>query len=219
MGKEGFEMIDIRDKTDKCQVWKTDKNHWIYRHGPRILKVNHTHTMTTSKITTIAELRKSLRQPPGPHGYSALVDTIDLPVNEIAPYTQWNKDHHTRISLYDSPDIEAVLTCWEPGQSSAIHDYDFKQGWACVLQGDLYLELYHILAGRPVEFSELSLHDQNVFYLNDAMGFHRFSNNSPNRTIALFLYASKVQQWTTYDEKTGEFITEHTGYDHSYTAK
>ncbi|HAD96275.1 MAG TPA: hypothetical protein DCG19_02655 [Cryomorphaceae bacterium] len=180
----------------------------------QILKGEKLSIMKRTEITSIQQLRKALSKEAGHAGYSAIVDSINIPVKEIEPYQHWNGSHHTRVSLFDSEPIEAVLTCWEPGQSSAIHNYDFKQGWVLILQGQLYLELYHLKNDRPVEVSEIALRDKGVFYLNDGMGFHRFSNNSPHRSLALFLYASKVKRWTTFNVKTGSFDTVETRYDH-----
>ena len=173
--------------------------------------------MTDPKITTIEQLQEALSRKPGQSGYSSVVDQIDISPKELEPYLHWKSEGHGRISLYDSEAIEAVLTCWEPGQSSAIHNYDFNQGWVLVLQGQLYLELYHMKDGKPVEVSELALGDRGLFYLNDGMGFHRFSNSSPYRTVALFIYASKVQQWTVYNEETGGFGLEKTSYDFNHS--
>ncbi len=173
--------------------------------------------MNNSKITTVAQLREALSRSPGQSGYSAVVDRVDIPLEALEPYLHWKKEDHSRVSLYDSEAIEAVLTCWEPGQGSAIHNYDFKQGWVVVIQGELYLELYHIHNKKVSEVSELSLHDRDVFYLNDGMGFHRFSNSSPRRTIALFLYAGKVDKWSVYDEDSGVFKTEIPNYDNAHS--
>ncbi len=180
----------------------------------RNFKLKKLKAMTDSKITTVEQLQTALSRKPGHSGYSPVADKIDVPISELEPYFRWNDLRHTRISLHDSDEIEAVLTCWEPGQSSAIHNYNFNQGWVLVLQGELYLELYHMKDNRPVEVSEIALRNKGMFYLNDSMGYHRFSNSSPDRTVALFLYVSKVKRWSIYNEKTGQLQTVETTYDH-----
>lgn len=165
-------------------------------------------------ITTIKQLIRNLNMGPGYEGYKALIQAIELERSELDKICQWG-ENHTRICLYDTDCLECLITCWSPGQTSPIHNYNFQQGWIKVLQGELILEYFNVEDGsKEIELTHREFMQTGDFtYINDSLGFHRFANTNAEEAIAIHLYADKVTEWSVYDDATGRMETIPTSYD------
>ncbi len=164
-------------------------------------------------ISTLEQLQYNLNLGSGYDGYTELMKAVSLTREELAKICRWSNSHHTRICLYDTPGMEALITCWEGEQQSTIHNYDFNNGWVKILQGQLWLEFFKVKEGRPQLDTEMQLYNGSTFHLNDTLGYHRFSNRSTQRAIALILYSDKLTHWKAYNEETEGFEVVRTHYD------
>ena len=154
-------------------------------------------------IRTIDRLKYNLNMGPGYDGYSAMVEAIDFTDEELDKVCFWRDEGYTRIRVYDTECVEALVTCWLPGSKSPIHDYELQQGWIKVLRGTLELEYFDVSAGKPQLYGNKVIKEGQYVYLNDGMGYHRFINNGKANAIAVSLYCDKIVKWHEFNEADG----------------
>ena len=155
-------------------------------------------------ITTLKQLKYNLNMGPGYDGYGQMVSAIDFSEEEFQNICSWLNDTYSRIRVYDTPSTEVLITCWNPGSKTPIHNYQLQEGWVKVLQGSLELEYFDISKGRPQMYGNKVIHEGEYAYLNDGMGYHRFINNSNSKTVAMHIYCDKIEHWEVFDENTGQ---------------
>jgi len=170
--------------------------------------------MSTHKITTLDQLVYNLNLGPGYDGYKSLIQAIDLSTAELNELCEWMSQDHMRISVYDTPGLEAVITYWRPGNKTPIHNYSFQQGWIKVMKGTLSLEYFDVDSGIPgARLMDKQLIEAGEFiYLNDGFGYHRFKNIGDEEAIAVHLYADKITERTVFHEETGMLENVQTQY-------
>ncbi|WP_417589162.1 cysteine dioxygenase [Owenweeksia hongkongensis] len=154
-------------------------------------------------IKTIERLKYNLTLGPGYEGYSAMIEAIDLSIEELDKVCTWRDKDYTRIRVYDTESVEALITCWPPESRSPIHDYELQQGWIKVLSGTLELEYFNMSDGKATLYGNRSISKGQYVYLNDGMGFHRFINSSRENAVALHLYCDKILKWNEFNEADG----------------
>lgn len=178
--------------------------------------------MVVSEIKSIQKLKQNLNMGPGYGGYLDLLKAIKLPKEEWGSLCMFNADHYSRHCLSSCDAYELLLMCWEHGQHSPIHTYNFQEGWIKVLQGELSIDLYRI--DRETFSCSLDetivINEKEYTYLNDNMGFHRVRASGEGKTVSLHLHAERVKEWEvfrdckkvfekvkpTYDSKTEDCI-------------
>ncbi len=150
-------------------------------------------------ITSLEQLHHNLTMGPGYEGYTELVKAIDLPRAEYQHLLKWSKAHYQRIRFYDTDCLEALITCWEPGQIGKIHNFEGANGWVKVLEGSLELEHFNLDNSAEKPSLTKTFKTGEIGFLNDGLGFHRFNNPTQERGVALFFYADKIDHWQVYD--------------------
>lgn len=164
-------------------------------------------------IHTIDRLRYNLNLGPGYNGYSDIIGAVNFDEAELSKICYWRNEGYSRIRVYDTESIEALITCWLPGSKSPIHNYQLQQGWIKVLKGTLELEYYDLSSGRPVLYGNKLIKEGQYVYLNDGMGYHRFINHSKSKVVALHFYCDKIEKWQQYNEGEGTVSEVEVGCD------
>lgn len=164
-------------------------------------------------IKSLDRLSYNLTLGPGIEGYNSLIAAVELPDEELGKVLQWDDDHYQRIRIYDTTGLEALITCWKPNQKGPVHDYRYQQGWVKMLRGQLKLEYFRDVKGRLEVYNSMIFKKGEVVYLNDNLGFHRFSNPGPGPSVALHFYSDKISRWQVYDENTGQIQVQDTACD------
>ncbi len=156
-------------------------------------------------IVNLDQLHYNLNLGPGYGGYSSLVKAVDFSPDVLRSISRFSKEHYQRIRLYDSNLVEAVLTCWEPGQIGKIHNFHYSMGWFKVLAGSIFLEHFKIKKDRLPKITYQNSYPESLQgFLNDDLGYHRFSNPHKYRAIVLFIYADKIKEWDVYNPVKGK---------------
>ena len=164
-------------------------------------------------ITSIDRLLYNLNMGPGYEGYSSLIEAVNLSDEETEKVCLWKEEGYSRVRLYDTTSVEALISCWRPGSKTPIHDYKLQQGWIKVLKGTLELEFFNLSNGRAELYGNRVIRKGQYVYLNDGMGFHRFINNSKSDAIALHLYCDKITKWHVLNEDSGKVEEVEVGCD------
>lgn len=162
-------------------------------------------------IRTVDELQHQLTMGPGYGGYAELMEAVELDSQALMAHSLFAPEEYQRIRLYDTSVVEAVLTCWEPGQQGQIHNFNHSVGWFKVLKGESLLEHFVISPDKaqPKKKGDLSevYTAPQMGYISDDMGYHRFSNPSSERAWVLVLYSGRIEQWQVYDADQGRVST------------
>ena len=161
---------------------------------------------TIPTITDFDQLLKTLHSGPGYDGYDVMLGSLEVSDEELAKYCTWSSDQYGRTTVEELPSFELVVICWEPGQSSVIHDHAGQQSWYRVLRGTLREEVYYRPTSTPEPLTPKSSDDYDtgaLGYMNDAQGVHRLFNASSERTISVHLHAGSFKEVNQYDAETG----------------
>ncbi len=157
------------------------------------------------KMRSVEDLIRNLEWGPGFAGYAELMKAIELTPEDLEPYLTWNKERYTRNWLAYDDTYELLVMGWEEGQATSVHNYQSREGWAYVVQGELTEERYY----RSKDKGELSLissgkiHPGGFTFMTDMIGMHRFVNTHEGRTISLHIYSEPVEEWTSVDPNDG----------------
>lgn len=156
-------------------------------------------------ITTLNQLVRNLNMGPGYNGYTSMVESINLPHEEYAHLLRFSQEKYQRIRFYDTDSIEGLITCWEPGQKSSIHNYESSVGWLKVLEGEIELQHFFPEKNALEPNFRKSFAQGDIGFLNDNLGFHRFVNQGKKRAVVLVLYSDKLERWKVWNEDKAEF--------------
>lgn len=108
--------------------------------------------------------------------------------NEEALPMSFSEDHYVRTPIYKDDDLEIVVICFMPGQTSTVHDH---QGSNCVIRvvkGRMLEQLFRD-NGEFIEFvSNHYLNKGDVSGL-DGVAIHQISNVNKEGTVLLNFYS------------------------------
>ncbi|MBP6311270.1 MAG: cysteine dioxygenase family protein [Flavobacteriales bacterium] len=160
--------------------------------------------MHLQSITSIRELVRELLRHRDRSAYGEILSRYNVPIKDIAPYFRWNKKHYTRTCIQRNNDFELLVICYEPGQSTSIHDYDSHTAWIHAVKGEVVEERFVNTSSGLQRTRELTLRPGEDDSLTNGTSIHRFINIAPERAVTLNLYAKPMSKWRVYDPGTGE---------------
>lgn len=161
--------------------------------------------ISTQEIRTIEELVDSLQNGAGSEGYVSILDRVAIPADAFTEHCTWNQKHYTRNCIVRTEDFELLVICYEPGQSTSIHDYSTEEAWVHGIMGSLVEERFQAPSGGSLrKVSSAKLDVGSFSYLHNGRSIHRYINNTTERAVSLNLYARPLRQWKVYDERSGE---------------
>ncbi|MEZ4738322.1 MAG: cysteine dioxygenase family protein [Flavobacteriales bacterium] len=161
--------------------------------------------MSTAAISTIRELVRELLRSRSSADYAGILARYAVPSRDLETYYSWNSKHYTRTCIHRNESFELLVICYEPGQTTSIHDYDSQTAWIHPVTGEVLEERYKALPGGGLELvKELRLRPGVTDSLTNGTSIHRFSNPGPERAVTLNLYAKPMRKWRVYDEGTGD---------------
>jgi cysteine dioxygenase len=161
--------------------------------------------MPTERIHTIDALIKALKKGPGGGGYLSILERAQIPSEHFLRLCTWNTKHYTRNCIARTADFELLLICYEPGQSTSIHDYNTEEAWVHPILGSVVEERFEPPDhGGLRKISSAKLVTDSFSYLHNGRSIHRYINNTEERAATLNLYARPLIKWKVYDERSGE---------------
>jgi predicted metal-dependent enzyme (double-stranded beta helix superfamily) len=73
-----------------------------------------------------------------------ILRSSQLDRESLASCAEFRQDRYTRCLLLRNDLVEALMICWNRGQSTPIHDHDGQQGWMKVVQGELRISNFRV---------------------------------------------------------------------------
>lgn len=132
-----------------------------------------------------------------PEPVRQLLQAIKYDEAEWSKFINVSNEHYTR-NLVASKDFvyDAILLCWSPNQSSAIHDHASSGCWMRVLTGSVEERRYHRKFGKPLQcFAEGQFGSPGTFYIDNSIGLHSVHNNSSDTPcFSLHVYSPPITQ-------------------------
>ncbi len=136
------------------------------------------------------------------------------PVNAetLRPYLTWDRQHYTRNLVFKSPVFELLAICWEPGQTSAIHNHHDQNCWMAVPIGELMVDTYRVLAqDREAGTCQLELastaemNPEHPLAVDPRQPVHRVSNlpRFEQRAVSLHVYSRPYDHCVVYSAENG----------------
>jgi predicted metal-dependent enzyme (double-stranded beta helix superfamily) len=113
------------------------------------------------------------------------------------PYAQFSDAGYMRHLIYRHELFEILLLCWNPMQSTALHDHPEQGCVLKVLQGTLWEEKYKIGIHEP--FQTASLEAGSVGFMDNTMGIHRVTNKGELPAVSLHVYAPAGYQANLFE--------------------
>lgn len=144
-----------------------------------------------------------------------LVERIEIPLSEYAPFAHWSKKSYTRNCIAASEDYELILLCWEPGQKTAIHCHGGEECAVLLLDGEMHEKRFRQLKDGQLEiYSSVTIPENGPTYMTDDLGFHSLENIGNTRSMSLHLYMKPIKSCKVFNDKLGKFETKQLKYTH-----
>lgn len=160
---------------------------------------------SSNKLLTVDELIQALMQEPVTGGYLSILERAAIPSEHFLQYCTWNDKHYTRNCIARTSEFELLVICYEPGQSTSIHDYNTQEAWVHPILGSVVEERFEPPSkGALRKVSSAKLVTDSFSYLHNGRSIHRYINNTEERAATLNLYARPLIKWKVYDERSGE---------------
>lgn len=125
--------------------------------------------------------------------------SLDSSSLKIKDFLFWDNSNYTRNLISKTESFELLACCWEPGQSSILHDLNGQLGWIKVLKGDLDFNVVKV-NGSVEEKESRKLGVDEMFTHQTKKQMYKITNNSTERAISLHLYSLPI---TYYKVLTG----------------
>lgn len=130
------------------------------------------------------------------------IKSLEVDSVNMKGYTFWNKEGYTRNLISKTESFELFACCWEPGQSSRLHDLNGQTGWIKVIQGELDFSVAKVNGDdKPEITSETTLPAGDLFTQQGKKQMYKMENNSGARAISLHLCSLPI---TYYNVLNGD---------------
>jgi len=100
-----------------------------------------------------------------------------------------------------------VLSCWEKGQVSPLHDHAGARAWVKVLQGQLKDTQYTLATDStsdPLVHKSEKLHGEDSVIVMDGASIHQMENVTDTMGVSMQLYSPPYNECYCYCKKTGQ---------------
>jgi len=151
--------------------------------------------------TTVELLSQEFKSGACARTISKMLQSLQFNPREWISYVRFDKKHYTRFIIARTTKFSLMLTCWEAGQSSPIHDHNGARTWIKVLEGELHETQYKLATIAGAESLEISqeneLTDETIAY-RDGTVIHK--NESASETvISLHVYSPPYSECHCYE--------------------
>lgn len=158
--------------------------------------------MALVEITTIQALKRTLDYGPGYDGYIGMFNSVNIDLSEIEKYCKFDKEQFQRILLEGNEDYIIYLTCWMPGQKSAMFSYGNSQCWTYMVEGTLQETSYYKsgLDQEMMEYNKKTIQKGEYSYQNDNVGYVVYENNTDKKSVSLHVEVPGARKYSVWSK-------------------
>jgi cysteine dioxygenase len=136
--------------------------------------------------------------------YHEVMSRIGFGIEEVEKYCHFDPDQYTRNLIVRTDAFELIILCWEPGQTTPIHDHGSSDGWVHCLQGQIEEVRFQCFPSNDgshrVERGDvLRAKPGNTTYINDDIAWHTVANPTLERVVSLNLYSDPIDSCRYFD--------------------
>ena len=132
----------------------------------------------------------------------------------LAPYLVFDRQHYTRNLIDKTGWYELLAICWEPGQSSSIHNHHEQNCWMAAPIGRLVSQNYRVVEQDEVHWrcrlettDALLLTPTDPLPVNPSEPVHRVYNplEFGERAVSLHIYSRPFDRCLVYSPEQGKY--------------
>jgi cysteine dioxygenase len=164
------------------------------------------------KLVAIAELVAGLREVPEnafreTETVRRLLAATPVEPETLGRFLTWDRQHYTRNLIDKTAAYELIALCWEPGQSSSVHNHQDQNCWMAVPIGRLRVQNYRVLhedvrvgTCELVETDRLELDRMHPCAVDPKAPVHDVKNPQEynERAVSLHVYSFPFQTCVVY---------------------
>lgn len=118
----------------------------------------------------------------------------------LKEYLFWDDEQYTRNLISKTESFELFACCWEPGQSSVMHDLNGQDGWIKVLSGQLDFEVVPFVNSMSTPSTELRkeinhLKKGDLYEQHSNTQMYQIINRSDKRAVSLHLNSLPISYY------------------------
>jgi len=170
-------------------------------------------SIATSKLSKLLHYLDNLTERAPIEELENRLRSLDLTVEDVAQYAQFDKAHYRRNQVRGTPWYHLLVICWKSGQRSPIHNHAESTCGLKVLRGIATETKFETTPSLLVKaLSSRDLHEGHITASQDA-DIHQISNLQADGTdlITLHIYSPPLLRMKTYsltDRTVGEYVPE-----------
>ncbi len=166
----------------------------------------------------IGEFARALRSIPESEFTLSRVDRFlrQNPVapQTLAPYLLFDPQHYTRNLIDKTEWYELLAICWEPGQSSSVHNHHEQNCWMAAPIGRLVSQNYRVVEQDEEKWlcrleasDSVLLTSTHPLPINPAEPVHRVYNprEFAERAVSLHIYSRPFDRCLVYSPEQGKY--------------
>lgn len=149
--------------------------------------------------------------------YFEIMESFEVTRDSLDPFLHWSDKKYTRNCIIRTKEFELLAICYEDGQATPIHDFDFHEAWIHPIEGRLKEERFRrsLKLNATEKVSSVTMPNGAFTYM-DEIAILRYSNVNRGRSISLNLYTPPVEQWRVYSEDSLTSTLVPLSYDSAY---
>lgn len=127
-----------------------------------------------------------------------MLRVTDFHPSEWEQHATWHNGTFARVLLAQTDHYSMVLTCFDRGQCSQIHDHGGSSQWIKVLQGSVY-EVQYEVGEVPLRVSRAAELPADSLTFLGPRTVHRMSNDNQETAFTLNIYAKPFTKIRVFD--------------------
>jgi cysteine dioxygenase len=166
-----------------------------------------------NSIESLEELIEKLDQSDS-YKLGRIIKQISIPITNFEAYASWNNNAYTRNCIKRTNEYELILLCWNKGDATPIHGHGGQNCWVYQIEGQMTEVRYERIGrGKLIEKDRIQLDPGMLTFMNNAMGYHKLSNDSFYRAMSLHLYVSPITSCEVFNDRDETFGVIELEYD------
>ena len=137
-----------------------------------------------------------------------LAKSVDIDGLEIAEFHRFKKGSYQRNRVHLNEHFELVVLCWEPGQSSSIHDHGRSNCLYLILDGSMEEDQFELDADGEPQKTGANVYVRGEVTLAPGHLIHRINNNTDARLVTLHIYSPPLDEAVTHFTPVPTYLEE-----------